>query len=344
MSPQEIAQVHLASTGTSLDAFPFTRATIDDLDWEKVRHYITKANETGRRKIPPTDDPQAVLEKLELIKDGQPTFAAVLLFGKAPQQRLSQATVHCGRFKQETVIIDDQLIDGSLIDQIETVMDFIRKNINVAFVMTGSPQRKQVWDYPIPALREAVINAVCHRDYSENTDIQLKIHDDRLTIWSPGGLPHGVTLSELFDPNHSSKPRNKLIAQVFYEVELIERYGSGIGRILSACEAAGLPRPEFEEKFGGFLVIFRRDIYTEEYLRELGLNERQIKAVGSIKQKGKITNKDYRERFGITDRTALRDLTALCEKGILEKVGQTGRNTEYILVTRKSDKPDIFPT
>lgn len=217
-------------------------------------------------------------------------------------------------------------------------MDFVRKNIHVAFVMTGDPERKQVWDYPLVALREAIVNAVCHRDYSDNSDIQLKIHEDRLTIWSPGGLPHGVTLSELFDPNHSSKPRNKLIAQVFYEVELIERYGSGIGRMLSACEAAGLPPPQFEEKFGGFLVIFQRDAVTVESLRQLGLNARQVKAVMYIKEKGKITNTAYQRLNAVSKRTATRDLTELTNKGVIEQVGTTGKGTAYVLTGQRGQK------
>ena len=109
------------------------------------------------------------------------------LFGKSPQEKVSQATVHCGRFKQETVIIDDALVKGTAIEQIEDVMDFIRKNTNVRFEMTGEPRRREVWDYPLEALREVVINAVCHREYGDNADIQLKIYDNRLTV--PQNLP-----------------------------------------------------------------------------------------------------------------------------------------------------------
>lgn len=335
MTPQQVAQMHLNSTGMSLDAFPLMSATLQDLDMQSVNRYIRKAKATGRRKFTDDDKPRKVLEKLELVKDSKPTLAAFLLFGNSPQDKVLQATVHCGRFKEETVIIDDKLIKGTITEQIEEVTDFILKNTNVRFVMTGKPTRDEVWDYPLEALREVIVNSVCHRDYADNSDIQLKIYDDRLTLWNPGGLLPGMTIEEIYNPNHSSKPRNKLIAQIFYDIELIERYGSGIQRIISACEKAGLPTPVFEEKFGGFLVVFNKDIYTEEYLRDLGLNERQIKAVKYVKEKGRITNMEYQALNAVSKSTATRDLNQLTKRDVIAQIGVTGKGTEYTLKASK---------
>lgn len=322
MSPHEVAQMHLNSTGAGMDAFPAANATLKDIDLEKVGRYIKKAKETGRRKFE-DEDPLKVLEKAELVKKGQPTLAAVLLFGRAPQDRVLQATVHCGRFRQETRIIDDRLVGGTVIEQIEQVMDFVRKNTSVRFIITGKPERDEVWDYPLDAVREAVANAVCHRDYMDNADVQLKVHDNRLTIWNPGGLQPGMTMEELRDPNHNSRPRNKLIAQIFYETAIIERYGSGIQRIIKACAEAGLPEPAFEEKFGGFLVVFNKDIYTEEYLRGLGLNGRQVKAVMYAKEKGSITLSLFKTLVvGVSGKTLHRDLKDLAGKGVLKELGE----------------------
>ncbi|GBE27124.1 hypothetical protein BMS3Bbin03_01044 [bacterium BMS3Bbin03] len=140
-----------------------------------------------------------------------------------------------------------------------------------------------------------------------------------------------MTIDDLLDPAHSSKPRNKLIAQVFYDMGIIERYGSGIQRMIDECIEAGLTEPVFEEKFGGFAIIFKKDILTEEYLDSIGLNKRQMAALKIIKTKHRITNKDYSEMFKINDRTALRDLQEMCSKNILERVGRTGRATRYVL-------------
>ncbi len=212
-----------------------------------------------------------VLEKLKLLQDGRPAWAAILLFNQAAQRFLSQAVIHCGRFKEETIVIDDRMVHGTIIEQIDEAMDFIRKNINVKFVMTGEPEREQVWDYPLEALREAVINAVCHRDYTISSNRKIRIYDDKLIVWSPGGLPLGITIDALYKP-HSSALRNKGIASVFYDMGLIEQWGSGIDKTRNACLNAGVPEPQFEEH-QGFRVTFRKDIFTEEYLRELGLNE-----------------------------------------------------------------------
>lgn len=325
---QEIAQMHLHSTGMSWDKLPARDANINDIDPEKVNRYIKISRETGRRKIGDDEDPIEVLEKLDLLKDGIPTWAAILLFRKDPFRFMSQAAVHCGRFKEETIVIDDRMIGGTIIEQIDEAMDFIRKNINVEFVMTGRPEREQVWDYPLEALREAVINAVCHRDYTISSNVEIRIYDDRLVVWSPGGLPLGITIEDLYKP-HSSELRNKGIAEIFYDMELIEQWGSGVDKMREGCRIARLPEPVLEE-YQGFRVIFRKDIYSEEYLRSLGLNERQIGAVRYVKDKGKITNKEYRELTELSDEGARIDLNKLVDADVFQVKGR-GRGVHYVL-------------
>lgn len=96
-------------------------------------------------------------------------------------------------------------------------------------------------------------------DYGDLADIQIKFFDDALQIWSPGFLPFGVTIEELHEPTHSSKPRNRLITQTFYDMGMIEQYGRGTGQILNDCKAAGLPEPSFDNFSGGFRVLFKRN-------------------------------------------------------------------------------------
>ena len=134
--------------------------------------------------------------------------------------------------------------------------------------------------------------------------------------------------------------RNKGIGGIFYDMGWIEQWGSGIDKMRNACTKAGLPEPQFEE-YQGFRVIFRKDIYTEEYLRDLGLNERQMKAVMYVKEKGKITNKEYQELVDTTKKTASRDLVDLVGKDIFNQTGTTGKGTFYTL---KGDKGDIKGT
>jgi len=333
MNMQEIAQMHFDSVGMSWDKLPARDASIKGIDLEKVKRYIKKANETGRRKIQADENPIHVLEKLELIKEGRPTWAAILLFHKQPQRLLSQGVIHCGRFKEETIVIDDRMVEGTAIEQVDEAMDFIRKNINVRFVMTGEPAREQIWDYPLDALREAVINAACHRDYVISSNTEVRIYDDKLIVWSPGGLPLGITIEDLYKP-HSSVLRNKGIGEIFYDMGWIEQWGSGIDKMCKACSKAGLPEPKFEE-YQGFRVIFTKDIYTEEYLRDLSLNDRQIKAVMYVKERKKITNKEYQELNAVSNKTAYLELSDLVEKDVLLPEG-SGRKLGYGLkVTKK---------
>ena len=328
MPMQEIAQMHFHSAGMSWDKLSARDVTIEDIDVEKVKRYIKKANETGRRKIEDDEKPLQVLEKLELRKEGRPTWAATLLFHGRPQRFLSQAVIHCGRFKEETMVIDDRMIEGTIIEQVDEAMDFIRKNINVRFVMTGKPEREQIWDYPLEALREAVINAVCHRDYTISSNTEVRIYDDKLIVWSPGGLPFGITIEGLYEP-HSSVLRNKGIGGIFYDMGWIEQWGSGIDKMRKSCMKAGLPEPQFEE-YQGFRVIFRKDIYAEEYLRNLGLNDRQIKAIMYVREKGSINLSSFRTVVpGVSEKTLYRDLQGLVNKGVLKELGEKkGRKYE----------------
>jgi ATP-dependent DNA helicase RecG len=325
----EIVEMHLQSTGMSWDRLPVTNALIDEIDLEKVKQYIESAKDTGRRKISGGEKPLQILEKLEVIKDGKVTWAAILLFYKHPQRFLSQAVIHCGKFKEETIVVDDRMIEGTVIEQIEEAMDFIRKNVNVRFVMTGKPAREEVWDYPLEALREAVINAICHRDYTIPSNTEVRIYDNELIVWNPGGLPLGLTLEDLYRP-HPSVLRNKGIGGIFYDMGLIEQWGSGIDKMRKACVKAGIPEPKFEEH-QGFRVVFRKDIYTEEYLQKLGLNERQIKAVMYVKEKGKITNQEFQKLLNVSKRTVTNDLEDLVKRQLFEKVGTRGRGTFYKL-------------
>lgn len=329
MTPQDIAEMHLHSTGTSWDKMPAPDATMSDIDPEKIKRYIRRSSDAGRRDVGDHEEPFEILKKLELVKEGKLTWAALLLFRKDTKYLRSQGLVHCGRFKEETIVIDNRMIEGTIVEQIDETMDFIRKNISVKFVMTGKPQRDEVWDYPLEAIRESIINAVCHRDYTMPSNSEIRIYDDRLTIWNPGGLPLGITMDDLLKP-HGSVLRNKGIGAVLYDMGLIEQWGSGISKMLNLCSLAGIPEPHFEEYQSGFLVEFRKNIYTEEYLRSLGLNERQINAITFLKEKGKISNKGYRELSGLSDEGARKDLNELIEKNIVESRGK-GRSIHYIL-------------
>jgi len=303
----------------------------DEIDMETVNSFLRLA--VGKKRLADIsidESPKTVLEKLELISDGKLKNGAILIFGKNPQKHFINHSVRIGRFKTETTIIDDKWAKRNLFQQFEETINILKQFISVRYEIKDF-QREDIWDYPIPALREAVLNALTHRDYFNIANfILIKVYDDHIWFSNPGGLPEGIAIEELKKP-HGSFLRNPLIAKVFYLAGFIEQYGSGTVRMVEWMKEAGLPEPEYKEEMGGFSVYFHKDIYTEENLRKMGLNERQIKAVIYVKEKGRITNKEYQDLNEISKRTASRDLDDLVEKNFMRQIGVTGRGTEYIL-------------
>ena len=198
--------------------------------------------------------------------------------------------------------------------------------------MQESFQRKEIWDYPLLAIREALLNALIHRDYF-NTDIQtqIRVYDDAIRFHNPGSLPQGITI-EMLKTEHYSFLHNPLIAKIFYLAGFVERYGSGIGRIVDALAEAGLPEPEFQSDSFGFIVRMRKDLrFTEDSLRGAGLNERQLRAMSFARENGGITAVEYAAIAPeVSEKTRYRDLLDLVHRGLLEAVGAK-KGRKYVL-------------
>jgi ATP-dependent DNA helicase RecG len=209
--------------------------------------------------------------------------------------------------------------------QVEEAMEVLQKKYLHEEVKIEGLHRTEYLEYPESALREALVNAIVHRDYSA-IHTQIRIYSDHFSIWNNGGLIGGLTIEKL-KKKHSSHPRNELIADVLYKAGFIEKWGSGTVKIVDECKLFGLPEPVYEESDGGMLLTFLKDIYTSDNLKKLGLNERQIKGIIHLKDYGKISNQEYQKITGAIKRTSSRDLTELLEKKLLEKSGSTGKGT-----------------
>ena len=323
----ELLKFIMRRQGLSWDAMP-SDVDAEEIDKETVDKFVEMAK--SRLSISKADSAKRILENLELIKNGKLTNAAVLLFTKEPQRYFLNSFVRVGRFKTPIEIIDAVEIRGNLFEQVEGIIKAIKKNINVKFEINDI-ERKEVWEYPITAIREACINALIHRDYLDSADIQIKIYDDHIWFWNPGKLPEGLTV-EMLKKEHPSKLRNKLLAMVFYYAGLIERWGTGTVRMAEICRNWGFPEPEFREESGGFSVIFWKDIYNEEFLEKMGLNERQIRAVLYAKKRGKITNREYQEINNCSRNTASNELKELVIKCIFKESGKKGVGSYYKIV------------
>lgn len=332
MSHEEIMQRMVASTGKSWDAMVEPNTTIEDLDNERIEQFIQAVNKIGRRPIPKQVLGHEFLRKMELICDGTPTRAALLLFGKNPESYFSSAFLKMGRFRSPTLIVDDREAHGTLFDQLEEATNWFRERLETAFIISGKPERDVHWEYPLSAIREAVVNVLCHREYESHTHSQIRLYDDRLEIWNPGGLPSSLT-PDLLLREHDSIPRNRKIAEAFFFAGLIERWGSGTLRMATELEAAGMPLPTFTSESGRFRLIFHKETNTEDRLRNMGLSERQLLAVFYLKEHKTISNTEYQKIAGVSKRTASRELKELKSKNILVSQGQgsRGRGKIYTL-------------
>jgi len=196
----------------------------------------------------------------------------------------------------------------------------IHPRITVEKIEEGKLQRQEKWLYPPRAIREALANALAHRDYKTTSSIQIRIFDDRLEVWNPGCLPSGLTIEKL-KTKHDSIPRNPLIARAFFWVKYVEEVGTGTNKIVKWCKEWKLPEPEFEETGTSFVLTFRR-FYVSESLLEI-LNERQKKAVRYLMEKGKITNREYQRLCaGLNRETIRKDLNDLINRKIIIRKGE----------------------
>ncbi len=334
LNGNELANFLLRKYGKTWDSLP-SEAGLEDIDADAVNVFknLAKKRILG---ISEDDSIEKILYNLKLLTDDKKiTKAGFLLFGSDPQRFFVNAKTRVGRFKDSN-ILDTVISEGNLFNQVEKTVEAIKKHLNVKFEINKELARRDIWDYPLDAIREAVINAVIHKDYSSVAEVQIKVYDDRIWFWNPGNLPEELNI-EALKKEHSSYPKNPLIANIFYLAGLIERWGSGTKRIVDLFKEQNLSEPEFKEEQGGISVRFYKDvdIYGEENLGKMGLNERQIQAVIYIKKNKKITNSEYMDLTKISKQTATRDLSKLVKSKVLEKKGVTGKGTEYFLRTHK---------
>ena len=296
----EITDLYLQSLQVSWDAYEAPRETLDKLSPAKIERFIDEVNRCGRFSL--DSSPILALEKLKLITNNHPTWAAMLLFVVTPLRH----HIHIGRFKTPSMIIDDRQITDTLFEAVEQAMKFILSHISVAFSFDGSLQRKERFAYPLPALREALLNAVVHRDYATASDIQIKIFDDRITIFSPGNLYGGLTLEDLKTDTYQSRTRNKLVAEAFYLTGNIEKNGSGYIRIRKELQAYPDVSLDVAEIGGGLLVTFKQNGGVNG-----GVNEGVNEILNYIRMKPGVKTTEITAALGIPQRTLERWLNQM---------------------------------
>lgn len=322
----------LKKSGKTWDDIIEQRATFNDIDEKAVKTFLVASENAGR--LPENNLGLSIpelFEKLRLTEDGQLKRAAVILFGKDLGKFYPSTFVKIGRFGKDDIdIIFQETEEGNLIVLLHSVLNQLNHKFLIRTIGFEGVHRIEKGEYPLAAIREMLLNALVHRNYM-GAPIQIRVYDNKISIWNEGTLPQGLTLAAL-KRSHSSRPRNPIIAEVAFKGGYIDTWGRGTIKILDSCKAAELPEPEMQEIDGGFIITLFKNNLTEEQLTKLGLNDRQVKAVFYVKEKGKITNTGYQKLFSVSKATATRDLTDLTDKFfLLKKVGQTGAGTSYTL-------------
>ena len=333
--PEKLRRKFFKTGETIFETLPQEGARYEDLNKEKIQWYISKRESLSKRKI--TLSPKELLKNIGCLAglDGKliPTKAGMLLFAKNPQSLIPHSEILCVRFRGTNRLeyLSRKDIQGTVTDLIDQSESFVLEHMRTGGKVVGF-KRRDIPEYPMEAVREAIVNAVTHRDYSiSGARINVFIYDDRIEIWSPGGLPPGVTLEKLNKMESIAVPRNETIVQVLLHIGgYIERIGSGIERMVTSMKAHRLKKPIFKEWEDQFLVTLFGP--GEKFMEEpkQTLNKRQNKALDYLKHKKEITNKQYCVINHVNRATAFRDLSALVRHGHITQTG-TGRNARYIL-------------
>ena len=364
LAPKRLRRLIIERGEVSFESLVPPGATPDDIDWDKAERYLASLEGLSAAtteealhnrgclvtpSLPPDQDGGEPLLHPPQPWGGKrggyrPTNAGVLLFGIQPERFVKSSEIivarYAGREMSDAFVRED--IRGTLPDQIRRAEAFLVSNMKRG-VRLVSLEREERVEYPVKAVREAIVNAVAHRDYSIRGDeIRIFMFSDRIEFYSPGRLPGHVTVDNIVEERFS---RNEVIVQVLADMGFIEHLGYGIDRMIKLMRDYGLPAPRFQETAGGFRVTLysphspqlwggSEGLAGEEIDRgrwsHLDLNERQEKALVYLLEKERITNREYQELCpDVSSETIRRDLADLVSKNVLLKIGRK-RATYYI--------------
>lgn len=321
LSVSEVVDIHLMSMNSSWDYYIDATHSVSDISLEKVQLAIDKLNLTGRAI---QEDPLTFLMKYDLIRDGKLSNAAFLLFKKNDSVL---TTIELGRFQNDIIIKDSDRNKEDILTQADRVLDFVRKHINKEIIITGDTQNTQRWQYPLEAIREIVMNMIIHRDYRASADSIVKIYDNKIEFYNPGKLPDEITVEDLLANTYKSCPRNKLIADFCKDLGLIEKYGSGIQRVLNYFKQENREMPAFQNISGGFMVTVYAEKVVEKVVEKTvglkmdGLTDNQIRILEEMKQQPTVSASDLSDRIGISKRKVQVNIRILREKTLIKRIG-----------------------
>jgi len=248
------------------DASVHQQSEISDLDKDRIVEFVKLARSKRGFSLHENSDMEKILTHLNLLHNGKPVHAALLLFGKTPQQFFINSEIRCANFHGTIVekpIPSYKVFKGDVFQLVNQAVDFVLSKLDYT-IGTRAESVSIPGQYEIPKeiVTEAIVNAVAHRDYTSNASVQVMLFKDRLEIWNPGSLPYGWTTQKL-KITHNSVPANPLLAEPMYLAGYIERLGTGTSDIIRIANEAGLPEPDFIQEEDFKTVIYRKSVNSK---------------------------------------------------------------------------------
>lgn len=326
-SPEIIQELRRQQRNIGYDSTPAYKVDLDAINQDYIKEYIERRYQV--RDIPKAEPNKALLKRIGVLTEegGElyPSVAGIMLFSDKTGEYYPQAKLKCARFKGPGMgeFLDQKEIVSPLYKQVEEVIGFFKGNVRRGAKIEGI-YREERYEYPEVAVREAVTNAICHRDYSiSGSDIKFAIFDDRIEVTSPGALPGGLTITKL--GIGISEIRNRVIARIFNEMGLVEQWGTGIYRMREAMGEWGLIEPEFREQGNFFKVILWKEPARAEGGRTfpVDLDQDQQVLLFAAWERGRVTTPEGMRLIGKSDRTVQKKLKDLEERGLLRWTGQS---------------------
>ncbi len=298
----------------------FDEEAMPELNSEAIDFRVASECFAPVRTLTPKD-----LRLLQLVTTHQrrevPTVGGVILFGADRLKEFPDAFLRAGCFKRtdRSEIVDSASITDSPVLAVGKALQFVQRNTRRALEIKDV-RHQEVWEFPVVALREAIVNALVHADYSQRgAPLRLAVFSDRIEVENPGNLPSGMTIEDI--RRGASKLRNRVIGRVFHELKLIEQWGSGIQRMTAACRQAGLPEPQLEEIGSGFRVTFRRERGIQPRADEVDANIINFLRRAPGASTSKIAAQTKRSSRAIQSR-----LKRLVESGQIVAVGSSAKD------------------
>lgn len=329
LSGPELESFILKRRGVNWESLPMPQLSLDDIDDSVVKYFKEKADKKGRLDKESLSESKAeLIDKLYLRNNGSLTNAAALLFSGKPERWFLGAYIKVGYFETDADLIYQDEVHGSLLQQVDKALDLIYFKYLKAKISYEGIQRIERYPIPEAALREALLNAVVHKDYSVGIPIQISVYEDKLYIANVGHLPETWTLENLMS-KHASRPYNPNIAHAFYLAGFIESWGRGIEKIFDACREDHVPTPEYTIHPGDIMIKFTapedRIIHTKqgrvtEKVTER-VTEKEKKILELLLEDPAYTYQELASRLSISRKSIGALIKTLREKGIIQRVG-----------------------